>query len=80
MIYLSCVYPVRLRGYDTWAKYFMNFVIFKHTYSAFHPDSGTYLCGYKRHHMQYFICVFNYKVKRIFLLGSMVIFMREEFP
>ena len=80
MIHLGHGYSVKIRGCDAWGKDIITLIRFKQICNTFHPESRRYFFGDICHQLRYFIHVFNDKAKIIFVLGSMVILMREEFP
>ena len=59
MIHLGHGYSVQLRGYYDWKTYVMTLIRFKHIFSAFHPESGTYFYRDICHQLRYFIRMLN---------------------
>ena len=74
VIAMGSTYRCKLRGYEPWAKRIMTLVRFKQIRSAFHPETGTSLCGDKCHQLRYIIRMFNDVAKKTFHLGPDVAF------
>ena len=74
VIAMGSTYRCKLRGYEPWAKRIMSLVRFKQIRSAFHPETGTSLCGDKCHQLRYIIRMFNDVAKKTFIMGPDVAF------